>query len=168
MAPVIWTTEFSDQGSIAWKDEKYSSTFQLADVDGDGMADLIARAPQGILVSLSTGGGFQHASLWSAVFSNASIWGNDASYFGAIRFGDVNGDGKADIIARSKDGMHVLLSSGHSFLEDRNWYHAEFTDRSGFSSPYDNATLQCADINGDHRCDFILRSKDGIGGAVAP
>lgn len=168
LPPVIWNTEFSDQASVVWKDRKYSSTFQLADVDGDGMADLIVRGPQGILVSLSNGSGFQHATLWSNLFSNSSVWGTDESYYRGIHFGDVNGDGMADIIARAKDGMHVLLSSGHSFLEDMNWYHGDATDRSGINSFYDNTTLQCADINGDHRCDFILRSRDGIGGAVAP
>jgi peptidoglycan/xylan/chitin deacetylase (PgdA/CDA1 family) len=162
MQPVIWTSEFSDRGTIAWKEAKYSSTFQLADVNGDGLADLIARGPKGILVSLSTGSGFQPSSLWSASFSDAGGWGKDESYYGAIRLGDVNGDGMADLIVRAKDGMHVFLSNGHVFLEDRNWCASNFTDH------YQNSTLQCADINGDHRCDFILRSKDGIDGAVAP
>jgi hypothetical protein len=57
------------------------------------MADLIVRGPDGILVSLSTGHGFRRASLWSSSFSDASGWGNDVSYYGAIRLGDVNGDG---------------------------------------------------------------------------
>ena len=168
MKPRLWTTDFSDLGTIVWKDERYSSTFQLADVNGDGMADLIARGPNGILVSLSNGNGFRHASLWSRSFSDASGFGNDMSYYGAIRLGDVNGDGLADIIARGKDGIHVLLSNGHAFLENLIWDHSEFSDNSGYRSPYFSTTLQCADINGDHRCDFILRSKNGIGGAVAP
>ena len=168
LPPSIWTTEFSDLGTIRWKDAKYSSTFQLADVNGDGMADLIARGPKGILVSLSKGNGFQPASLWSSSFSDASGWGNDVSNYGAIRLGDVNGDGKADIIAKAKDGIHVLLSNGHAFQDDIIWYHSDFNDNPGFMAPYYSNTLQCADINGDHRCDFILRSGNGIGGAVAP
>ena len=168
MQPGIWTTEFSDQGTIVWKEARYSSTIQLADVNGDGMADLIVRGPKGILVSLSNGNGFRHSTLWSTSFSDASGWGNDVSYYGAIRVGDVNGDGMADIIARGKDGIHVLISNGKAFLEDIIWYHSEFTDRSGYKFPYYSTTLQCADFNGDHRCDFILRSMDGIGGAVAP
>jgi hypothetical protein len=167
LPPVIWSSEFSDQSNIAWKESKYSSTFQLADVNGDGRADLIVRGPKGMLVSLSTGNGFRHASLWTSSFSDASGWGNDVKYYGAIRLGDVNGDGMADIIANADDGMHVLLSSGHSFLEDIIWYHSEFKENSGSEPPF-STTLQCADINGDHRCDFIIRSKEGIGGAVAP
>ena len=160
--PAIWSAEFSDAGAISWKEAKYSSTFQLGDVNGDGMADLIARGPKGILVSLSTGSGFQPATQWSASFSDALGWGNDESYYGAIRMGDVNGDGMADVIVRAKDGMHVLLSNGQLFLEDRNWAFSNYIDH------YQNSTLQCGDINGDHRCDFILRSKKGIDGAVAP
>ncbi len=162
MQPSIWTSEFSDLGTIAWKEAKYSSTFQLADVNGDGRADLIVRGPQGILVSLSNGIGFQKASLWSASFSDAGGWGKDESYYGAIRLGDVNGDEMADLIIRAKDGVHVLLSNGQVFLEDMLWYHSNFTDH------YQNNTLQVADMNGDHRSDFILRSKEGIDGAVAP
>ena len=166
MRPCIWSTEFSDQGAIAWKEEKYSSTFQLADVNGDGLADLIARGPKGILVSLSNGNGFRPSSLWTSSFSDASGWGYNESYYGAIRLGDVNGDGKADVIARAKDGIHVLLSNGQTFLKEIIWCKAEFMNRAGFNSPYYSTTLQCADINGDHRCDFILRSREGIGEAL--
>jgi len=162
MQPSIWTKEFSDLSTIAWKDAKYSSTFQLADVNGDGKADLIVRGPQGILVSLSNGNGFQQSSLWSASFSDARGWGKDESFYGAIRLGDVNGDEMADLIVRAKDGVHVFLSNGQVFLEDMLWYHSNFTDH------YQNNTLQVADMNGDHRSDFILRSKEGIDGAVAP
>jgi peptidoglycan/xylan/chitin deacetylase (PgdA/CDA1 family) len=160
--PSLWTYEFSDLGTIAWKEERYSSTFQLADVNGDGKADLIVRGPKGIMVSISNGNGFQPASLWNVSFSDAGGWGNDENYYGAIRSGDVNGDGMADLIVRAKDGVHVLLSNGYTFLDDRLWYHSNFVDH------YQNNTLQCADMNGDHRCDFILRSKNGIDGAVAP
>ncbi|HET7000794.1 MAG TPA: FG-GAP-like repeat-containing protein [Puia sp.] len=160
--PALWTSEFSDQATIAWKEAKYSSTFQLADVNGDGRADLIVRGPRGIMVSLSTGNGFQQASLWSTLFSDGHGWGKDESFYGAIRLGDVNGDEMADLIVRAKDGVHVLLSNGHGFLEDMLWYHSNYADH------YQNNTLQVADINGDHRSDFILRSKDGIDGAVAP
>ena len=168
MQPSIWSTEFSDQGNIVWKGAQYSTSFQLGDVNGDGMADLIARGPKGILVSLSNGNGFQQTSLWTASFSDASGWGNDVSNYGAIHLGDVNGDGKADIIARANDGVHVLLSNGQGFMEDRIWNHSDFTDRSGSKSTHNSTTLQCGDINGDHRCDFIFRSRAGIGGAVAP
>ena len=168
MPPVIWTTEFSDQDATSWKEAKYSSTFQVADVNGDGMADLIVRGPKGILVSLSNGNGFEPASIWTSYFSNESVWSTDAGYYKAIRTGDVNGDGMADIIARAKDGMHVMLSNGHRFLEDIIWYPAGSADGSDDLSPYDNTTIQCADINGDQRCDFIIRSRYGISGAVAP
>ncbi len=166
--PTIWTNEFSDLDIIKWKEVKYSLTFQLADVNGDSKADLIARGPQGILVSLSDGNGFLHSSVWSSSFSDASGCGKDVSYYGAIRLGDVNGDGKADIIARGKDGIHVLLSNGEAFLQDIIWYNVEFTDRSGWKSACYSNTLQCADFNGDRRCDFILRSRYGISGSVAP
>jgi peptidoglycan/xylan/chitin deacetylase (PgdA/CDA1 family) len=168
LQPTLWTNEYSDRSSIPWKEARYGSTFQLADVNGDGMADLIVRGPNGILVSLSTGNGFQFSSLWSSSFSDLSGWGSDPDYYGAIRVGDVNGDGMADIIARGKDGIHVLLSNGRAFMQDVLWYHSTFSDRAGYKSPYYGSTLQCADINGDHRCDYILRSLDGIGGAVAP
>jgi len=168
MQPILWSTEFSDLENIVWKGAQYSTFFQLGDVNGDGKADLIARGPKGILVSLSNGNGFQHASLWTASFSDASGWGNDVSNYGAIHLGDVNGDGMADIIAKANDGVHVLLSNGQNFLEDLVWNHSDFTDHSGSKSPHNNTALQCGDINGDHRCDFIFRSKNGIGGAVAP
>jgi peptidoglycan/xylan/chitin deacetylase (PgdA/CDA1 family) len=168
MDPAVWTNDFSDKGSIDWNAKRFSATFQLADVNGDGKADLIVRGPGGLLVSISTGNAFKRALSWSTSFSDANGWGNDESNYGAIRLGDTNGDGLADIIARDRDGIHVLLSNGQSFLQDIIWYHSSFTDRAGYKSPYFATSLQCADINGDHRCDYIMRSTSGIGGAFSP
>jgi len=128
----------------------------------------VIRSLKGIRVSLSYGNAFLPSSLWTTSFSDASGCGNDISYYGCIRFGDVNGDNRADLIARSKDGIHVLLSNGRQFLEDIVWYRDDFTDKAGYKAACYSTTFQCGDINGDKRLDFIFRSRHGISGAVSP
>jgi hypothetical protein len=66
-----------------WDDVKYWSTLRLADIDGDGKADICARAASGILCYLSTGTGFGEAVTGPAL-SNEAGWGAP-QYFATIR-----------------------------------------------------------------------------------
>ncbi len=67
--------------------------------------------------------------------------------------------------------MHVALSSGTAFVADKLWENrevkGEFSDAQGWLNA-NGATLQCGDINGDKRVDFIFRGNAGIRGAFAP
>ena len=108
------------------------------------------------------------SELWTQAFSNSLGWGSDKAYYGTIRLADVNGDRKADIVARGAQGIHVALSTGHSFYRDKIWSDTDFKDIDGWMPPYYSTTIQCGDINGDKRADFIGRASRGITGAFAP
>ena len=99
-----------DQG---WKAREYGATLELADIDGDGKADVCARGPDGVMCvrSTSTPGSpsFGTSALWSAALSDAEGWAAAASYYGSIRLGDVDGDGKADLCARGITGLWCAL-----------------------------------------------------------
>jgi hypothetical protein len=47
-------------------------------------------------------------------FSDANGWG-DPKYYSTIEFGDIDGDGKADICGRGSDEVHCFLSNGSGF-----------------------------------------------------
>jgi hypothetical protein len=88
-----------------------------ADVNGDGKEDIIAflRTNTKINVTLSTGGNF------GGGFKGYQIWNTNSGYnvneWTVLAPSDVNGDGKADIIAflRTNTKVNVTLSTGGNF-----------------------------------------------------
>ncbi len=131
---IVSSAPFPDsEGWIA--DSAYYQTFRSADIDGDGHADVCARGGAGIFCSLSTtvapnGLGsnpvvqFGNEQLWETTqFTDANGW-NDARYAMTIMLADVNGDGKADLIARNAAGILVATSNGQGFNSPQMWLSA--------------------------------------------
>ncbi|HVY44527.1 MAG TPA: GH25 family lysozyme, partial [Minicystis sp.] len=151
----LHTGKLSDADGFG--DPSNYGTIRLADVDGDGKADLCARTNKTFKCWLSTGHGFDQAI-------DGPDWSDDAgfdeqSHWATIRMADVDGDGRADVCARTHDRIACWLSNGHGFpthvsgpaLDDDAWHDA------------DNwATVRFGDINGDHKADLCLRRNDGI------
>src|ERR1700754_4134295 len=84
----------------------------LADVNGDGMADIVGFSADMAIVSLATGNGHFAAPLAGA--RNFTVgsggWASQDLYPRGL--GDVNGDGRADIIGFGHDGGFAALSNG--------------------------------------------------------
>jgi MYXO-CTERM domain-containing protein len=68
---------WSDAGG--WGDERYYTTIQLADINGDGKADACARASDRVRCFLSTGTAFGSEVLGPA-WSNGAGWGDPKHY----------------------------------------------------------------------------------------
>ncbi len=142
----------------------YFATVALADVDGDGFADACARSPEGISCARNDGtGAFAARTLWlGSDFSDATGWG-PAAYGSTIRFGDINGDGMADVCGRGIYGVRCALSTGTSFADSSYWSSgADFSDADGWLATTQYPTVQLADIDGDHRADLCGRGPAGI------
>lgn len=135
------------------------STFAMADFTGDGKDDLCARAAAGVICYPSTGDGFGTRSQPLAAVSNAEGF-REPEYYGTIRYGDINGDGKADVCARTKDGMRCWLSDGQNFTTEvigPNW-----SDAGGWNKlPY-WPTIRLKDVDGDGKADLCARGSSGF------
>ena len=116
---------------------------QFADVNGDGKADLISQDANGgisrtIWIHPSEGAG-------SFGPATAVLMGDTAWY---RSMADVNGDGRADIIAATEGGGHAVKT----FLAS-----ASGTFASSVSSTGDGYFYAMADINGDGRADYVTK-----------
>ncbi len=115
----------------------------FGDVDGDGKADLVGLADGYVAVLHGTG------STSQGLLANYSNWYGQ-SYYGThgTYLADVDGDGKADLVALNDDGVWVIRSTGSSFAGPPiRWWSSAFygTRPSTFMG----------DIDGDGRADMV-------------
>lgn len=137
----------------------YYSTLKMADVNGDGKDDLCARGSAGFYCYMSQGNAFSGRTAALAALNDANGF-HEAEYYGTIRMGDINGDGRADVCARTKDGMRCWLSTGNGFgtevtgpawRDSANWHRLPYW-----------STIRLADVDGDGRADLCARSSAGF------
>jgi LmbE family N-acetylglucosaminyl deacetylase len=145
----------------------YAGSFRLADVNGDGVADACIRLADGIHCALGDGAGaFAAESLWSPDFSDANGWVGDA-YGSTVTFGDLNGDGRADVCARSAGGVVCALSLATGGFGPSTVWTADFSDAQSYGSAQGYyGSLRLADVTGDGYADVCARGPGGVVCAV--
>jgi len=130
----------------------------VADVNGDGKADIVAFSCCGVEVALSTGSSFASPTTWINTFGNSQTWGDATGHIRTVA--DVNGDGKADVVAFSAGGVEVALSTGTSFASPVTWISA-FGNSQGWGSATDHIRT-LADVNGDGKADIVAFADIGV------
>ena len=149
---------WSDDGD--WNRPEYYSTIQTGDVDGDGRAELLGRSASGIEVWAFDGSGWQQLPDGPA-WSDAGGW-NRPEYYSTIQTGDVDGDGRAELLARSASGVQVWE------YEDGAWKQLPdgpaWSDAGGWNAPEYYGTIQTAGIPGSELGPekLLARSASGI------
>jgi predicted cobalt transporter CbtA len=126
---------------------------EVADVNGDGRADIIGFGYAGALVSLAKADGtFTGPVTGIANFGTNQGWATQDGF--ARTTGDVNGDGKADLIGFGYAGTLVSLGNGDGTFQDIKLGIADFGVQQGWTS--DNSFHRTvADVNGDGKDDII-------------
>jgi Cadherin domain/FG-GAP-like repeat/RTX calcium-binding nonapeptide repeat (4 copies)/Haemolysin-type calcium binding protein related domain len=159
-------------GAGGWNSDNLNPRV-LADVNGDGMADLVGFGDPGVYVALATGGGgFGPVSFRLAEFGTGLGWTNDDLYPRLLA--DVNGDGMADIVGFGSAGVYVSLATGGGGFGPRAFKLAEFGAGAGWTS--DNLYPRLlGDVNGDGMADIVGFGSGGVyvalatgGGAFGP
>ncbi len=137
----------------------------LGDVNGDGRADIVGFGGRGVSVALGQeDGGFTEANRVLNSFGNAPAAGGWEGLRHPRLLGDVNGDGRSDIVGFGEHGTSVSLGqSDGTFSEPSvvlksfgadpdagNW--APIADVDGNPTFYPRLL---GDVNGDDRADII-------------
>jgi hypothetical protein len=127
-----------------WDRPELYTTIRMADVSGDGHADVCARTTTGMRCWIFDGRGFDRLVNGPAL-DDASGW-TAASRYRSIRLADVDGDGRADLCARAADGLRCFTSNGAGF--DREWIAPAFSDAAGLGGSVAWASMRLAGGHG--------------------
>ena len=139
--------------------------FNFADVNGDGLSDMIVIGGGGNLgVWINTGKTFSAdtADGGGTWFSNSTFdHMHDHTY--RVRFSDVNGDGMADVVYQSGSAWTVFQSTGHSFelqsgVPNSSTLWSDYAPTAAFDDVDATVTYQrrFVTLNGDGRADILL------------
>lgn len=161
--------DMSFWGSNAWIFPSYGNTNTepnqlirtIADVNGDGLADIVGFHENNIYVSISNGNGFNPITTWLSnnycIGSNSGGWNvNSTPRYVA----DINADGMADIIGFGNNGVSVAFSNGlNQFIPQitptpQGTWSTEFGTNTGWTNNKDFPRM-LADINGDGLPDIV-------------
>lgn len=125
----------------------YNHIFPVGDFGGDRRSDLLARRPDGALVLYSgngTGGFLKNTR------QVGSGWGSFTALFSP---GDFDGDGRADVVARSPGGELYLYPGNGS---------GGWLPRRVIGHGWESFTIMSSgDFSGDRKSDLFARGADG-------
>jgi hypothetical protein len=120
-APTVWLANFGyGVGAGQWRVDQHPR--YVADVNGDGLADVVGFWNDGVKVALSTGTAFAAPTTWLANFygygSSAGNWRVDQN---PRYLADVDGDGRSDIVGFGNGAIYVSHSTGTAFATPAAW-----------------------------------------------
>lgn len=118
-----------------------------ADVNADGMLDLISANYAGSSLSILTNG------VDDVLESNATL--NTGSLPDSLVAADVNGDGKIDLICAMNNGLNGILV----FTNNGS---GGFGSNATYNAVTDCSAIAAADINGDGKVDLICLATDSL------
>jgi hypothetical protein len=141
-----------------WRVERHPRF--LADLTGDGRADIVGFGDAGVWVALNNGNGtFQAPQMVVANFAyNAGSWRVERH----PRFlADLTGDGRADIVGFGNAGVWVALNNGNGTFQAPQMVVANFGyDAGGWRVEQHPRFL--ADLTGDGRADIVGFGDAGV------
>jgi MYXO-CTERM domain-containing protein len=139
-----------------WTAVRHWSTIRLADVDGDGRADLCGRGNARLACHFSTGDGFGPRVEVDAL-SDDTGW-NDHGNYASLRVGDLDGDGAHDLCIRANRGVWCYRWDGAAFARHDG---PALSDADGWDDPNYYGTIRLADVTGEGRADLCARAATG-------
>ena len=140
-----------------WLEQKWYPRM-MADVNGDGLADVVGFDNDGVYVSRSTVTGFENPARWQSSFGIIHGWGKENPRMMA----DVDGDGLADVVGFGSDGVYVSFSTGTGFEAPvRKIDNFGYSDSAGGWRIGEHPRMM-SDVNGDGLADVVGFGTAGV------
>ncbi|MFC4046774.1 ricin-type beta-trefoil lectin domain protein [Dactylosporangium siamense] len=137
-----------------------NAAFKLADLDGDGRAELISKE-DGTLYGVHNCGYYGDGTVcWGA--RTAIGWGWDLVPDAAFNVADLDGDGRAELLSKEDGTLYRYHNCGYYGDGTVCW-----SDRAAISWGWGavaDAAVQYADLNGDHRADLVSKETGTLYG----
>lgn len=144
--------------SNGWSDRANYATLRMADIDGDGKADLCGRGDAGFYCWRSTGDTLT-TEVVGPPLSDANGWSPE-KYWSSIRMADLDGDGRDDVCGRGTAGWYCWISDGAGFPTQVAG--PELSDAAGWDQPRFYDTIATPDLDGDGRDDLCARGSAAV------
>lgn len=181
----VFTSSFSTLAGWDVAPYRYGS-IRYVDVGGDLKPDICGRASDGVHCVVRSGAGFTTETNWTSGYFTAGLGWDVAGRGDTIQFGDISGDGRADVCGRGIYGLECMTNTGaSSFANDHFWSYddnrrsdddgnAATTSNVAFElGDYDPAaswasdagyygSIRLVDVNRDGFADVCSRSAQGI------
>lgn len=149
----MWLSDFG--ADAGWRSDRHLRL--MGDVDGDGTDDIVGFADDGVHVARSSGAGFEPAQRWVDDFGRqAGGW--EVSRHPRV-LGDVDGDGRADVVGFGEHEVRVSLSTGSGMAAPQRWL-SRLSAARGWRT--DRHVRLLADVDGDGRDDAVGFGTNGV------
>ncbi|KUN91618.1 FG-GAP-like repeat-containing protein [Streptomyces caeruleatus] len=157
-----------DWADVGRYDIKVDGEVRFADIDGDGRDDYLQVSPNGAVRAWRNTGGGQSSTPGKASRLNFELWGvvfaGDGFTSDHLRFADINGDGRDDILRVSDAGAaHVYVNQGGQDSDGKPAADA-WKLRLDWAGGTRGSSLQAvrfADADGDGKADYLQVGADG-------
>ena len=139
---------------------------ELGDINGDGRADVVGFGDAGVYIAHGqidgTFGAVSYLPIGFGAGAAGGHWLNEDRY--PRELGDVNGDGRDDIVGFGGSGVYVALSNGDGTFGPTQFVLQAFGgDAAGGGWASDNRyPRRLADMDGDGDDDIIGFGEDGV------
>jgi hypothetical protein len=132
----------------------------IADVNGDGIDDIVGFGYAGTQVALGRKDGtFEPIHLGLADFGHDQGWSSQDKFPRLL--GDVNGDDRADIVGFGIEGVYIALGQEDGTFREPVLDSRNFTAAQGWTSN-DRYYRELADLNNDGLLDIVGYGSEGV------